>query len=63
MTGGRWRMPAEWERHDATWVAWPHHESDWPGKVGAVQWAYAEIVRLLAQHERVEVLCQDEAAR
>lgn len=59
----RWRMPAEWERHDATWVAWPHHESDWPGKLGAVQWAYAEIVRLLAQHERVEVLCQDEAAR
>jgi len=56
-------MPAEWERHDATWVAWPHHESDWPGKLGAVQWAYAEIVRLLARHERVEVLCQNEAAR
>jgi agmatine deiminase len=56
-------MPAEWERHDATWVAWPHHESDWPGKLAAVQWAYAEIVRVLAMHERVEVLCHDERVR
>ena len=56
-------MPAEWERHDATWVAWPHHESDWPGKLAAVQWVYAEIVRVLAEHERVEVLCHTEHVR
>jgi agmatine deiminase len=59
MTGveSRWRMPAEWECHDATWIAWPHHEPDWPGKLDAVQWTYAEIVRLLAQYENVQVLC------
>jgi len=59
MTGAvpRWRMPAEWECHDATWIAWPHHEPDWPGKLDAVQWVYAEIVRLLAQYENVQVLC------
>ena len=56
-------MPAEWERHDATWIAWPHHEPDWPGKLEAVKWAYAEIVRVLADHERVEILCQSESAR
>ncbi len=61
-------MPAEWERHDATWISWPHHEPDWPGKLEAVQWAYSEIVRILAEHERVEILCQtaglrDSAAR
>ena len=28
-------MPAEWEPHRATWIAWPHHEPDWPGKLGA----------------------------
>jgi len=54
---GRWRMPAEWEPHRATWIGWPHHEPDWPGKLEAVRWAYAEIARVLADHEPVEVLC------
>ncbi|HUQ19360.1 MAG TPA: agmatine deiminase family protein [Gemmatimonadaceae bacterium] len=52
-------MPAEWEPHDATWIAWPHHEPDWPGKLGAIPWVYAEIVRALHAHERVEILCND----
>ena len=56
-------MPAEWERHDATWIAWPHHEPDWPGKLGAIPWVYAEIVRALHTHERVEILCHDEPVR
>ena len=51
------RMPAEWERHRATWIAWPHHEPDWPGKLGPIPWVYAEIARVLAEHERVEILC------
>lgn len=54
-------MPAEWARHEATWIAWPHHEPDWPGKLEAVHWVYAEIVRLLAEGERVEILCHDAA--
>jgi len=52
-------MPAEWEPHRATWIAWPHHEPDWPGKLGAIAWVYAEIVRVLANHEQVEILCHD----
>jgi len=56
-------MPAEWEPHDATWISWPHHEPDWPGKLEAVRWAYAEITRVLANHERVEILCQNETVR
>lgn len=54
------RMPAEWERHDATWIGWPHHEPDWPGKFGPIPWVYAEIVRALAPYERVEIICHDE---
>ena len=54
------RMPAEWEKHDATWIAWPHHEPDWPGKLAPIPWVYAEIVRVLADHDRVEILCHDE---
>ena len=51
------RMPAEWEPHRATWIAWPHHEPDWPTKLEPIPWVYAEIARILAQHEVVEILC------
>jgi agmatine deiminase len=57
------RWPAEWERHVATWLAWPHHEPDWPGKFAPIPWVYAEIVRVLHRHERVEILCHNEAVR
>jgi agmatine deiminase len=49
-------MPAEWEPHEATWLAWPHFRGDWPGKFEPVPWVYAEIIRNLARHERVEVI-------
>jgi agmatine deiminase len=52
-------MPAEWEPHRATWISWPHHEPDWPGKLAPIPWVYAEIVRVLAAHETVEILCHD----
>ena len=55
-----YRMPAEWEAHEATWMAWPHNPEDWPGKFQAIPWLYAEIIRLLAAHERVHLLVQDE---
>jgi agmatine deiminase len=57
------RMPAEWEPHRATWIAWPHLEEDWPGKFGAIPWVYAEIVRVLHAGETVEILCQDDGVR
>jgi agmatine deiminase len=56
-------MPAEWEPHEATWLAWPHEKSDWPGKFAAIPWLYGEIVRHLAQVERVRILVRDVAAR
>jgi agmatine deiminase len=58
-----YRFPAEFEPHDATWIAWPHHEPDWPGKLAPIPWVYAEIVRVLHQHERVEILCNDEIVK
>jgi agmatine deiminase len=51
------RMPAEWEPHRATWIAWPHHEPDWPGKFASIPWVYAEIARVIADHEPLEILC------
>ena len=57
-----YRMPAEWERHEATWLAWPHNPEDWPGKFQTIPWVYAEIVRLLSAQERVHILVDNEKA-
>jgi agmatine deiminase len=50
------RMPAEWEPHAATWLAWPHNPTDWPGKLEPIHWVYGEIVRKLAPGEVVRLL-------
>jgi agmatine deiminase len=55
-------MPAEWEPHSATWLAWPHFEGDWPGKFEPIPWVYAEIIRHLVKHERVELVVNNPAA-
>ena len=52
-------MPAEWEPHEATWIAWPHNREDWPGKFAPVPWVYAEIVRHLSKVEAVYVVVSD----
>ena len=53
------RMPAEWERHEATWLGWPHELSDWPGKFAPIPWAFAEIVRHLSRVEQVFLLVEN----
>jgi agmatine deiminase len=55
-------MPAEWEPHDATWLAWPHYHGDWPGRFEPIPWVYTEIIRNLARHERVELIVNDVVA-
>jgi agmatine deiminase len=57
-----YRMPAEWEPHAATWLAWPHYKGDWPGKFEPIPWVYAEIIRNLAKHERVELIVNNAVA-
>jgi agmatine deiminase len=57
-----YRMPAEWEPHAATWLAWPHYHGDWPGKFEPIPWVYAEIIRTLAKHERVELIVNNAGA-
>lgn len=58
-----YRMPAEWEPHEATWIAWPHNREDWPGKFAPIPWVYAEIVRHLSRVEPVYVVVSDGAMR
>lgn len=56
-----WLMPAEWEPHEATWLAWPHEKTDWPGKFSPIPWVYGELVRYLSQVEKVRILVPDAA--
>jgi agmatine deiminase len=56
------RMPAEWEPHASTWLAWPHYRGDWPGKFEPIPWVYAEIIRHLSRHERVDLIVNSAAS-
>ncbi len=54
-------MPAEWDPHRATWLAWPHNVRDWPGRFAPIPWVFAEIVRQVARGETVRLLVKDAA--
>src|SRR6202158_1717084 len=58
----RYRMPAEWEPHASTWLAWPHYRGDWPGKFEPIPWVYAEIIRHLSQHEPIDLIVNTAAS-
>ena len=58
-----YRMPAEWEPHAATWLAWPHEPTDWPGKFDAIPWVFAEVARHLQEGERIRVIVSGKTAR
>ncbi len=59
MTKPTRRLPAEWEKHQATLLSFPHDGKDWPGKFEAVKWAFVEIIRKVADHEPVLLLVKN----
>lgn len=54
-------MPAEWEPHRGTWLAWPHRRSDWPGKFSPIPVVYSEIIRAVSRFETINLVVQDES--
>jgi agmatine deiminase len=56
-----YRMPAEWESRAATWIAWPHKRSDWPGRFACIPWVVGAIVAKLTPGERVRILVRNAA--
>jgi agmatine deiminase len=56
-------MPAEWERHAATWLAWPHNAGDWPGKFAVIPWVYGEMVKKISAGESIRLLVRHDADR
>jgi len=65
LTGGKqgYRMPAEWEPHQGTWLSWPKDPDTFPGNIlPRVESAYAQIVQELARGEEVHILVNDSKA-
>jgi agmatine deiminase len=62
-----YRLPAEWEPHASTWLAWPHRRATWLGDFTPIPEVFARVARLLAPHEPVKVIASgaalDEARR
>ena len=58
-----YRMPAEWEPHEATWLAWPHNKETWPGRLREVEQIYLEMILALTPQEKVCLLVDDDRAR
>ncbi len=56
-------FPAEFAKHYATWLSWPHKEASWPGKIDAVYPYYAQFIKELAKMERVHINVNNEAMK
>ena len=54
-----YRYPAEWQRHEATWLGWPHNTTDWPGKFAPIPWVFAEMTRHISRDEIVRIIVRD----
>lgn len=56
-------FPAEFAKHSATWLSWPHKEASWPGKIETIYPRYAEFIKLVAEGEKVNINVVDEAMK
>ncbi|HVW98094.1 MAG TPA: agmatine deiminase family protein [Mucilaginibacter sp.] len=48
-------FPAEWHKHTATWLSWPHKEASWPGKIDLIFPKYCEFIRAVSEGELVRI--------
>lgn len=46
-------FPAEWHKHRATWLSWPHKEASWPGKLDSVYKPYCQFIKAISEGEKV----------
>ena len=55
------RLPAEWEPHEATWLSWPHNPETWPGRISAIPPIWVRMIEALSDGEKVHVTVNDRA--
>src|SRR6478735_10538549 len=54
-------FPAEWHKHVATWLSWPHKEASWPGKIDSIYPIYSQFIKAVSEGELVKINVSDEA--
>ncbi|MEJ7560183.1 MAG: agmatine deiminase family protein [Pedobacter sp.] len=58
-----YRFPAEWAKHDATWLTWPHKEESWPGKIDTIYTPYCQFIKAVSEGEKVRININDEETK
>ncbi|MDW7694383.1 agmatine deiminase family protein [Flammeovirgaceae bacterium SG7u.111] len=58
-----YRFPAEWEKHEATWLSFPHNRESFPGKIDAIFPSYYQFIKELTRGEFVRINVTSEAMR
>ncbi|MBC2385215.1 agmatine deiminase family protein [Pseudomonas sp. WS 5106] len=65
MHNNGWWMPAEWSRHAATWMVWPHNralwETTWGVTLAQVQQDFARVANAIARFEPVKMVVDPSA--
>jgi agmatine deiminase len=56
-------MPAEWEKHDAIWLAWPYDPTTFPDRVARVEAVYVQIIKEIHEDEAVNLFVVDELTK
>jgi agmatine deiminase len=56
-------FPAEFAKHEATWLSWPHKEASWPGKIDTIYTPYCHFIKELVKGEMVRINVNDEAMK
>ena len=56
-------FPAEYTKHEATWLSWPHKEASWPGKIDMIYPFYAAFIKVVAKGEKVCINILDETMK
>ena len=54
-------FPAEWEKHTATWLSFPHKEASWPGKIETIYKPYCQFIKTVSEGEFVCINVLDNA--
>jgi agmatine deiminase len=58
-----YHFPAEFDKHEATWLSWPHKEASWPGKIETIYKPYSQFVKVVALSEPVHINVADQSMK
>jgi len=58
-----YRMPAEWQKHEAIWLAWPYDPATFPNRIDSVEATYVQIVKEIHEGEQVNLFVRNDSSK